>query len=292
MDFFDHGINYGAIVENINNEKNKIIVKYRANILKVIFVFAITAALVIYFLSSGGYSIELILIPVFGFILISVFTYAIGMYNITSKTQISFLNNEVINLYNNEEGTFIKYEIKPKINREFNEKMGLFTKAANVYVKYMISGDSANHHNFNIMNCRLISSNGQNSTVHFDGFYIIINAKTSSTFQLRTKGKPRLKGAKFVKLDRTEPLSFLLEEDPNNYIETKYYDMFDSIKSNIDCKALYISSNKEQFHIGIIPKEKLKFPSELDYETFKEYSDRMRKIINTAFGISSIIEDY
>jgi len=292
MDFFDDGINYSAIVDRINEEKRKITLKYKNNSFKAVFVLTCIASLSIFLIITYGSNQTLLFIPIIGLFSISLLIYGIGSSVVNSKIKNTYLNNEVINLYNNEQGTFIKYDSKIKIKRDFNDNMGLFNKFANVSAKYRITGDSGNHHDFSIMDCTLITSNGKSATVHFDGIYFIINVQTSKYFQIRTNGKPHLKGKKFVKILDAEAHSFILEDDPQGYIDPKYYNIFNSVKNKIDSKALYLASNMDQVHLGVVLKNKQKLSTNITYETFKEYSNQMFEIINTAFNIASSLDEF
>ncbi len=216
-----------------------------------------------------------IIVAVFG-VLFSVIAFFI-LLNSNNQRMRAYLVEEIMAVYNRETDANTILEIKPKVTRTFNQEMGLFTRGASVQTDYLVK---IAHKDLDceILYCRLITSNGKSSTIHFNGFYAIFQHKSDDFFQIRSRGKPRLKGVKFKRLIRYPEKVFIPEIDIREYLEEKYLYAFRNINNKMLLGNSYLASNKEAVHLALSPKGNFRMPKLIDQENFIDNYNRYTKL--------------
>ena len=91
------------------------------------------------------------LIPILGGGLAFLISYLIIRGDMKAKIKNRYLNHEVVNLYNQTEGNFLNYEIKPIFNKKFNQEMALFVRYANAGCKYKMFVEDPSKFNYEIL---------------------------------------------------------------------------------------------------------------------------------------------
>ncbi|AIO18523.1 hypothetical protein KQ51_00643 [Candidatus Izimaplasma bacterium HR1] len=286
MDYYDNGASHQGALRNIVEKQGELITKSK-KVIRGIELFAFLSALfacLIMYLSTA--KVGFYAIPIGVGSLITLLTHLIVPSVYKGKLVKEVVNKEVINLYNYENSTNFDYLDKIKVRNNFNKEMGLFTRLASVSTRFQIIGED-----INIMNCTLVTSNGKSSTVHFDGIYMIYKKMCSKTFQLRTKGRPKLKGVKFSKQEG-ELYSEFVPFESNEIIDSYYINIFESSLNSIELskKKVYLGSNLKEIHFGYHPPKFMKY-DEFTYEVFKEYYKYFSNILNLGLRIKEQLSD-
>lgn len=178
--------------------------------------------------------------------------FFISLKYVSEKPIFEYLYDAIIDKINQHEGLFLKYTAYEKINRDFNKSGGLFTPHANVNDKRHIEGMTSDQHEFHIYDVILTTSSNNSQQTHFDGIYFVLNKPTQTVIQIRTNGKPRVKGRKYDKVETKSELKVFKETDQHmNSLDYKYLEHIDKISRNIDIKRIYFSSVNRQLHLAI-----------------------------------------
>jgi len=271
-DYFDKTTTYNSVVNRIQQVKEEYAIKER----KVFsYIYTITALLLIAcFFIMYLLKVELVfytiplgiaLFIVFLIVLITKSTHKLYIMN-------KVLNEEIVNLYNTENGLNLEYQFKPKLPKTFNQEMGLFTKYAGVTSRYAIY-DTTHKYPFQLYSCALVTSNGKSSTVHFDGIYTKFMISSIPRQQLRSKGKPQTAGIKMVQVEGNEERFYIPLDKPDTRINSILQGIFQDMPNRFDLKAYYIGSNDFEVHIAFTPRNRQKLPDTISYQSIQDYAE-------------------
>ena len=141
------------------------------------------------------------LIPMYGGMafLVTLVGYILSISYISEKPFFEFLYKKIYQKINETEGLFLEYEAYPKLEKEFLQKGGLFTRYATLHTKRKIEGYSKEQHAFTILDVTMTTSSGKSQQTHFDGCYFIVEKPIYTTLQVRTNGSPKWKEKKLKK---------------------------------------------------------------------------------------------
>ncbi len=278
MDYFDDQFIYASPIENIKEQQIKEIRNAKSTTLKIDAVIIVIIMFIMFLMFSENAIFKYYLIPIgvgfFFIILVHLITPAVIKKRLIRKA----VYQEVVDLYNREHDDKYVYSLKPKLLDKFNQRMGLFTRFSNTSARYRIDGEY-NGVEFSIINCTVITSTGKSTQVHFDGFYIIIKNPVSQMFQIRTDGKPSVKGVKFERNDQNGYRTFV-EVDSNTVIDSRFTSLFEQIMNRVQLKRLYIGSDLNEFHIAITPDLKETISEEITQEEFNRFYDYFSGLFN------------
>ncbi|BCR35461.1 hypothetical protein [Mariniplasma anaerobium] len=217
------------------------------------------------------------ILPTYGGILLlgTLTGFLISLKYVSEKPFFEYLYDVIIDKINQHEGLFLKYTPYDKTSRDFNKTGGLFTPYANVNVKRHIEGMTSDQHEFHIYDTMLTTSTNNGQQTHFDGIYFVLNKSTHTIVQVRTNGKPRVKGHKYVKVDTQSELNVFKEVDHNiSSLDYKYLNFIEKLSQNLDIKRVYFSSVEHQLHLALWyknhPGRKLK---NISYETLNKLTE-------------------
>lgn len=274
MDYFSKPDTY-QIIERLKDKKIELKKQYYKNRNTIIAILVLIIGIISYFVYISNTSF-LIIVPLFIGVGLLAVCFVITEVALQSKLGDTYLNKEVMNVYNMEQDENYIYTPKPKLKPEYNKEMGLFTRYASARNLFQITGyiDGVP---FDVKSLQLIVSTGNSSQVIFSGFYIILPIAGEKMFQLRTDGKPSLKKTKFKKISTDGKRTFVLEDDTGK-VKDKYTRLFDMLEREYDYKKIYIASNEKEIHIGLTPIKKQRFPKNLSGESFNEYYEKFVEI--------------
>ena len=193
-------------------------------------------------------------LPTYGGIafFITFFGFLISTKYQSGKPIYEFIFNEVIQKINMYEGLFLDYKAFDKEDRGFNKVGGLFTNHATVRVKRHISGDTDEHHHFNIYDCSMTTSSGNSQQTHFSGVYFVLNRQFDTSLQIRTNGSPKLKGVKFDRQDGFEGLRVYKEREQSmTNIDHTLLTFMNKLSENEEYRRVYLSVVDGQMHLGL-----------------------------------------
>lgn len=177
------------------------------------------------------------------------------------------------------------YEYRPALDKSFNERMGLFTHYASIRTMYEILMHRDDGMDVTILQCSMTTSNGKSATTHFSGVYAMFPIAGYPVQQLRTSGSPALKKTKFLRLKEEEDKLYMLEDHPNERIDSTLRQILDSAKQAFTLRGTYLASNKEEVHLGLWFKKIPSLPKEWNQASLRPILDWYRDLflfLNTA----------
>ena len=90
---------------------------------------------------------------------------------------------KIVTKINDEEGLYLSYEAYPKLDKSFNEEGGLFPKGVSISCKKVINGFSKEQDTYQIIDCSMTTSTGNNQVTHFYGTYIYLKKQVKLSFK-------------------------------------------------------------------------------------------------------------
>ncbi|QMS84721.1 hypothetical protein [Candidatus Xianfuyuplasma coldseepsis] len=273
---------YDSVISTINElrvEMNRKAKKQFTFSYTIIFLVVIILSIVLYSTGLEWY----VPISVMGSsIFLMVLIYFIAATTRNNKLKNEYLNQELMNLYNSQHDMDYIYEYKANVDKQFNIDMGLFTRHASISSKFVITSGLNNDAKYNIFRCTMTTSDGKNTTTHFDGFYIRIPIDNIPRQQLRSKGKPHIKGIKMTRLGEYEDKIFVPEDQPTTHPDSILYSIFQAIPRTFETHSYYVASDLKEVAVAISLKHKFKLPKELDYQSLQEYSEPLFELLRFA----------
>jgi hypothetical protein len=189
---------------------------------------------------------------------------------------------KIVTKINDEEGLYLSYEAYPKLDKSFNEEGGLFPKGVSISCKKVINGFSKEQDTYQIIDCSMTTSTGNNQVTHFYGTYIYLKKASQTELQIRTNGSPKNKTVKYVKLNEVESLKIykpigneLLEIDQRNI------GFVNGLKRSETFRHLYLSMNKESIHLALwYKKNPLRKKKQFTLEVLNDYLKSLNYELN------------
>jgi len=209
----------------------------------------------------------------------------ISIFSISDKPAFEYLYRMVYDKINQERDTYYKYEYFEKEDFKFNSRGGIFSRFCRYKIRRHISGTSPEGNKFDIYDVTLITGSGKNQRTHFSGMYYVTRQSNNTNFQLRTNGKPHLKGVKFERFNDFTNIRVFIDEGKNmTNVEHKYMSTVDRLTRNLGAKKIYLSLTEDEVHLAAVPKVHIR----------KQYNlsiDKMNKIYNDFLDEIKVIDD-
>jgi len=203
---------------------------------------------------------------------------------IFEKPFVEIVYKHLIEHINSDLGLNYAFSAYEKNNKEQIEKFlesGLFSRSS-AFVKFHIKGYTDKQYPFDLYNVRLVQSNGQSTTIPFEGIYSIIKTTDQTTLQIRTKGKPYVKGLKFNKVEVKNYFTVFKPKDEElNDIDRKYMDIFKDLFNQNTIKDMYMSVINQKVVLAIkYQEDPFKKPKTFNLDVLNQISDKLLKEIN------------
>lgn len=275
-DFYSY--NMQQVIQELNDKKQELNTNGKT-IVYLIILFLIGLGLFLQ-VSVIPIKTEYILITLATTIVLIIGAFLIKNAVVHSILKNTYLNREVIKLYNYEKEINAEYYPKYKTGSDFNKSMGLFTRFSSVSNKYMIKLDEQTR----VLNTVIQTNNGKSNQIHFQGIYIMIEQPEYTMFQVRTNGKPHLKGHSFIKEPIEDIKVYRLENE--DIIRFNYRSVLNRLE---EYKKVYIASNRKAVHIAFNPFKPKFNHKEITHENFKEYYHQFESLLNTILQIKDIV---
>jgi len=196
-----------------------------------------------------------------------------------------------VTLFNQEHDTTFTYEFKPKLDKTFHEEMGLFTRFASISSNFRMVSKQEGHAPITIQHCRMVTSNGKSSTIHFDGVYLILPKSGIPVQQLRSNGRPALKGVKMERLEDYEERIYVPQEEGITPVDSVLLGIFQELPQTFELSRQYIGSNQSEIHIALWFKKQPRLPNELNYNGLEELIDPLHKLMSYTVELHHRLED-
>lgn len=237
--------------------------------------------------NDGGFEIQggalaYFLIWSIFYVLFILCAYAFSRY-IYEKPFVEIVYPALIDQINVDEGqtyTYASYEKNNKAQINHFYKTGLFPRCA-AFVKFHVSGFTKDQNPFDLYDVRLVQSNGQSTTVHFDGLLRVVKVAYDTNIQIRTQGKPHVKGVKYLKIDKLDELVIFKPEGQTlGEVDQSLIDLFKQIYDPNTMKHMYLSANHQQLALAIrYKKHPLVKPKKFDMTIVNQYLEKIQKEI-------------
>ena len=276
-DFYSYNIH--QVIEELNDKKEEL--KQKGNTLLIPIIMFILGIAIL--LQNTVVPSEPIYILSTSFITLTIVAISIVVKNtvVQSTMKNKYLNQEVIRYYNFEQEQNAHYYPKYKSGSDFNKEMGLFTRFSSVSNKYMIKFDEETK----ILHTTIQTNNGKSNQVHFQGIYVIFEYPLHTTFQVRTNGKPHLKGQSFQRGLEEDIKVFHIEHNHN--INLNYRAILQRLENY---KKIYIASNQKEVHIAFTPFKANILNTSINQENFIEYYHNFEALLNTVRQLKDILQ--
>lgn len=227
--------------------------------------------LILYFVYGGMILVGLI---------VAVF---ISFLTISEKPAFRYLYKEIYDKINLEKGVFYEYTSYEKGDWDFNKIGGIFSKFCRVSLRRHLKGTSPNYNSFDIFDTILITGSGKNKHVHLNGMYFVVKKSNPTLFQVRTNGKPHLKGIKYDRVEDIEEYKVYLEEGKTmSNIEHKFMETVTRLKRNLKAKKVYLSVTHNEIHFAYVPKVPIRKQYNISIlqmnEVYNDFLDEIRFI--------------
>lgn len=243
----------------INRDFNKAQHKRKKKLMKVwgillgIVLALILAALIVFpnQFESGN---TMWILPVYGgvFLIVCLVGFFVSLKFLSEKPFFEFLYPTIVDKINTEEGLFLTYESYEKGKFEFNKIGGIFTYHALARVKRHIKGHTKDQLDFEIYDTTLTTSSNNSQQTHLDGIYYVLHKKLDTRIQIRTQGKPRVKGLKFDKVETRQNLKVYKEVEKHlNEIDYKLISFAENIDKANNMKHVYLSVVEDEIHLAM-----------------------------------------
>lgn len=194
------------------------------------------------------------ILPTYGGValLILLIGYLSSIRFISEKPVFITLYKSLYDKINMDEGLYLEYEAYSKTAKAFNKEGALFTPYASGMVRRHVKGVSSNDNNFNIYDCILRTSSGQNSTTHFNGVYIALDKTLNTTLQIRSNGSPKRKGTKFDKQEEYTEFKVYKPQGQNmTSLDHTLVQFMTGLKQDLNYRRLYLSVQDNKVNLAL-----------------------------------------
>lgn len=151
----------------------------------------------------------------------------------------------------------LKYQAKVKVDNKFVKAGGLFPASSRVYLYRQVGGKTEEGNDFKIIDCSLITGGGQYQQTHLNGIYLYAKVNSNQTLQVRSNGRPQVKGTKYRKLEEITDLKVYLPETANLSGQDRVViQKLREVKASLQAKLIYLSINEGIIHLAYTNKPK------------------------------------
>ena len=215
----------------------------------------------------------IILIPLYGgmiivFVIVAILVSAFGY---SSKPTFNYLYPEIYKKIELSESKVVNYVPFEKLKNDFVKAGGLFPGSARAQVYRHVSSKTDEGIAFNVLDTMLITGSGKNQQVHLNGLYYYFNLKSISLLQIRSNGRPHLKGHKFEKVDEGSIFKVYIEKDKRLTSDDKLYiHKLNEIKNRLNAKKVYLSITFDKVHFAYTPFKQIRKHKNLSLSKLNE----------------------
>ncbi len=280
---FDYLLNEYTIIHNEKMKNHK-----KISVFLIVALFAIVASL--YALGLTSKEPANFLTPIYGGVLLVVlliylmFSYGTG----SSKAFYEFIVQKVIDKYNFHMELDLKYSIDKKTEFPHNNNSGLFTRYCRSNVRMHIKGRTEKDKEFDLYELSLISGSGKNQTTHMNGIYIVLSNNTKVIQQVRTNGRPHLKGTDYSRIESDtdyEYRVYLKEDMFERDLDENYKDLFSRVMRDTVKQKGYLSVIENETHFALHPFKLYKY-RKLTLENLNLVYDKIKWLIELVDELS------
>lgn len=233
-----------------------------------------------------------ILIPLYSgilfFLLLIYISYSFGRGG--SKAFYELIIPKVIDKINFQMEADLVYSSNKKTDFLYNKIGGLFSPRCRSNIRMSIKGTSPGGRNFELYELILVTGGGKNQQINLNGIYIVFNSKTSICQQIRSNGKPQLKGTKYERIESDYKYRVYLQEGSfERDLDVDYKDMFSRVMEDTHNERGYLSIIENQTHFALHPVRLYKY-RKMSLENINIVYDKIKWLIEIVDKLS--IEEF
>lgn len=222
-----------------------------------------------------------ILIPLYGGLgLIGLSFYMLYSFGTgSSRAFYDFVVQKVIDKINFNHELELKYSSDKKTEFKHNKKSGLFSRHCKSVVRMYISGYSKAERPFELYELSLITGAGNSQQTHLNGIYIKLGNSTKVIQQIRTHGRPHLKGTSYQKVEAVADYKVYLKEGMfERDLNENYLDLFSRVTRELENQKVYLSVIEHETHFAMHPFKLYKY-RKLTLENLNTVYDKINELI-------------
>ena len=134
----------------------------------------------------------------------------------------------------------------------FNRRGGLFVRYATTVIRRHVKGTTADSIPMDIYDTKLYTSNKNSTRTYFDGIYYVLNKDFNTNLQVRTEGKPSVKGTKFYQIEKYNNIKvYKPEGETVSSLDEEFIAYFNRILKSPKVKSLFISVVRNEVHLAL-----------------------------------------
>jgi hypothetical protein len=178
----------------------------------------------------------------------------------------------------------IEYETYTK-DKEIINRSGLYPKGTSKINRFIMTFNTDDHPEVKVLYSEIFTQSNNSRYTYLKGLYIIIQSLNHDTFQIRTKGKEKLKEIKLEKNKLSDGTKTFT--DQGKEIPKVYFDIYNDLKDKH--KEVEIAGIEDEIHIAINPYFKFKREKQITNDIYQKYYNDIEEIINIIKEISEKI---
>jgi len=204
---------------------------------------------------------------------------------LSSKPLFNYLYPLALEEVNIEDGLAIKITPLPK-EKDFIKDGAIFPLGTNRTIRYILKLNDSYGTEMEIRDVYIVTQSNNSRYVYIDGLYYILKIDSRLSFQLRKRGKPRLKKGMQNRIHTRDDLKEYSED--GKAIPDIYYKLYDLL--SIEGMQVYISCTKKALHVGMHGFFKYRKMKEINQNSFEGLKDYLRKLVKIGEKIHEMID--
>jgi len=134
----------------------------------------------------------------------------------------------------------------------FNRTGEIFSIYVSTTIRRHVKGTTTDSIPMDIYDARLYTSNNNSTHTYFDGIYYVLHRDFNSTLQVRTEGKPRVKGTKFYRIEKYKDFEvYKPEGETVSSLDEEFIAYFDQLLKSTQVKSLFLSVVRNEVHLAL-----------------------------------------
>lgn len=221
------------------------------------------------------------LIPMYSgislFLLLIYLSFSFGTGS--SKAFYEFAVKKVIDKLNLNMDLGLQYSSNKKTDFSFNKKGGIFSRHCRSRVRMHIYGTSPHGVYFDLFELTLTTGSGNSQKTHLNGIYIVLENNLNTYQQVRTHGKPHLKGTEYTKLEEGYEYHVYLKEGLSQSSTNEgYINAFTRLMDGLEKQKGYLSVIENETHFALHPIKLYKY-RKLSLDNLNIVYDKIKELI-------------
>jgi hypothetical protein len=210
------------------------------------------------------------------YLLLPLFTPESSLYNIVIK--------DIIYQMGLDKQMMIEYDTYTK-EKDLINASGLYPKGTSKINRFIMTFNTDDHPEVKALYSEIFTQSNNSRYTYLKGLYIVIQSLNHDIFQIRTKGKEKLKDIKLEKNKLSDGTKTFTDQDKD--IPKIYFDIYNDLKDKH--KEVEIAGIEDEIHIAINPYFNFKREKQITNDVYQKYYKEIEDIIHMIKDISEKI---